>query len=154
MITRVNWDTRYNEYITVFVDKNEFNDELIKSVINQQRTNRAGELLINLTENILMSNKFKINSHEFIITEAMVDSVIMYILENGLRLYNEDKGNAFSYFSRVVFTKGSDFLRARYGKTKRLDLYGQNLKFLHEGEWKMVELVNIDDYNLKEYYGR
>ena len=145
MISRVNWDTRRDEYRTVFIDKSEFSNEVVKSLGKGVRTNRAGELIIQLSENILMSNHFKLTASDFMVTEAMVDHVIMWILENGLRLYSTDKNNAFSYFSLAVFSKGYDFLRDRFGERKRLDLYGQNIKFKYNKRWCTMELVNLDD---------
>ena len=144
MKSRVNWDNHKDDYKTVFIDRELMDSEFSISKRNGVWTEKAGEMILTLTENVCFSNYFKVNSDNFIVTEAMIDDVVMYILENGLRLYNPEL-SAFSYFTKVVFTKAYGFLRIRYGKLKRVDLYGKKLKRRIKGGWQTVEVEHYDD---------
>ena len=143
----MNRRTRKNyrdDYLTVYIDKREMKDAFDESYQQGFLTERAGELIITLTENIVFSKSIRLNNKPYEVTEALIDSVIMYILENWKRLYSgKPNANPFSYFTAVVRSKTMDFLRTRYGKNKRLDLYGKKLKYRGSFGWKLAETTSL-----------
>ena len=153
MKRRVNRDTLERYYTTEYIDKDEFKDEMRKSSKQGRLTERAGELVITLVENIVLSSHFKLSGKPYEVTEAVIDNAIMFILDKGFSRYDPDneKANPFSYFSSIVFSQSKDFLRLRYGKLKRLDLYGKKLKYYRNGAWRVMKEVNLsslqDDSN-------
>lgn len=145
MITRRDASNYKDNYQTVFIDKEEITSEFNISYDNNKLTERAGELIIILVENIVFSRKYNLNDKSYVVTETLIDSVIMYIMENWYRLYSKEKGNAFSYFTSIIRTQAFDFLRDRYGKRKRLSLYGQKLKYRDSlGKWQTMVETSVD----------
>ena len=106
----MNWSNKHLDYETTYIQKEEMEYEFYQSWKQGYFTERAGELILILVENICFSRSFRLTNKEFMIREAMIDHVIMYILENGLRLYKPEK-SAFAYFSMTTFSKAFDFLR-------------------------------------------
>jgi hypothetical protein len=145
MKKRITWSNRHRDYATIYISKEEFNKELIKSSEAGKWTERAGELIITLVENIAMSKYFKLNSFEFIISEAMMDYVILAILEKNLHDYEVGKGDGFSLFSKIVFNRCSEFLRSRVGKNSWKDIYGENTKCYCGKNLIKATVINIDD---------
>jgi hypothetical protein len=153
MRRRVNWDNKDLDYVTTRISKKEMDNEFTLSKKNGVWTERAGELILTLVENVAFSPYFHLDNKRFITREAMIDYVILYILENGLRLYDPNNGNAFSYFSKVTFNRCYEFLRSTQGETKKNDIYGTNIKTMNEsGKLVAAEFVEynceeqIDDY--------
>ena len=138
-----------DNYKQIFIDKDEFNGEYDKSKEQGYFTERAGELIITLTENIILSNRFrhlrKMNEE---VKNLLFDYVLMFIMEKGLR-YHRIGGNAFSYTTSLVISQGNDFMRARFGKHRRLDLYGSRIKYIgDDGNWQTAAFVSFNELNL------
>lgn len=145
MKRRVNWDNYKDDYKQVRISKEEMEREFGLSKKQGFFTERAGELIITLVENICFSRRYKTSADSFVVREALIDHVLMYILENGLRLYKEERG-AFSYFSLVAMSQAGEFFRTRFGRKKHSDVYGVRVKYKVNGEWVVFEEELYGDF--------
>lgn len=145
MKRRVNWDNKDNDYVTEFISKKEMDYEFAKSKDAGVWTEKAGELIITLVENVAFSKYFKIPNSKFIIREAMIDYAILAILTDGLRLYNPSK-SAFSYFTQMTFSRCYDFLRRTNGDNKRVDIYGYPIRYKVNNKWVNVTFETLNEY--------
>ncbi len=142
---RVNYK---DDYSTIFIDKAEMKREFDISSGSGILTERAGALIMILIENIIFSKAFRLNDKAYEVTEALIDHVLLFIVENWERLYVKGvKSNPFSYFSLTIRSKAFDFLRSRYGVHRRLDLYGKNIKYrnTNTNTWYIMETTEFNE---------
>lgn len=95
----------------VFIDKNEFDVESVRSKEQGRFTERLGRMMIDLIKNITYDSRFTIKDVQNEVRYELEMYIIEKILTKYLIKYNTDRGSGFSLATSMIRHMAYDFLR-------------------------------------------
>lgn len=100
---------------TKLIDKEELEKEVLDWKYTHKPSERLGQLLLDLHDNILMLNNF--NKYSDDIKADMRGNSILKLMKNGLKSYDPSYGpRAFSYLTQAIYRSYQTTLRDYYRK--------------------------------------